>query len=187
MRNPTPQMPGSQRGMTLIISLIFLVILTILGLTVTNTNSVQNRMAGNTRQRDLAFQAAEHALKAAEASISDVNSDAMKYIANVISMDPSAATVAKPNYVLLSGELHANDAYYWKETFDWTTTGSLDVTGISSDLAAANPRYTIEQMPKSACPDDATKTCFYYRVTSHGVGKDSTAAAVLQGMFKFKK
>jgi type IV pilus assembly protein PilX len=176
-----------QRGMTLIISLIFLVLLTILGLSVTNTNSVQTRMAANTRQRDLAFQAAEHAMKAVETGFDDPLNAANLYIQNVILLDPAAATVAKPSYVLLNGETHANDAYYWKETFDWTTTQSTPVTGISSDLAVSQPRYTIEQMPKSTCPEDATKTCFYYRVTARGVGSNAAATSVVQTMLKFKK
>lgn len=176
-----------QRGVTLIIALVFLVILTLLGATVALNNSLQIRMASGTRQRDLAFQAAEHAMKASETALNNVASAESIYIQDVISLDPGAPTATKPDYLLLNGESHSNDATYWKSTFDWTTSGSVAVIGISSDLASANPRYTIEQMPKATCPDDSAKTCFYYRTTAHGVGKDSDAEVVLQSMFKFKK
>lgn len=181
--------PQRQRGFTLIIAMVFLVLLMLLGTTVANNNSMQIRLAGNTRQRDLAFQAAEHALRSAGVALGDTSSEESAYIQDVISKDPAVATVAKPNHVLLNGAAHANDAAYWKNTFDWSTSSSKSVTGISSELAASNPRYAVEQMPKvSPCPGETgTSTCFYYRVTTLGVGKDDTAAVVLQSMYKFKK
>lgn len=179
--------PRRQRGITLIFALIFLILLTMLGGSVAMNNSLQERMAGNTRQRDLAFQATEHALKASDAALGNAASAERVYIDNVIASDPAAATATKPAYLLLNGEGHPNDADYWKNTFDWTTTTSTQVTGVPTSLAASNPRYVIEQMPKASCPDDATKTCFYYRVTSRGVGKDSNAIVILQSMYKIKK
>jgi type IV pilus assembly protein PilX len=179
-------LPVRQRGMTLVMALIFLLVLTLLGTTVAMNNSLQTRMAASTRQRDLAFQAAEHALKAAEAVINTAGSAESLYIQDFVATD-GMATVSKPAHLLLNGELHANDASYWKSTFDWTTSSSNPVIGISSTLAASNPRFTIEQVPKAACPEDATKTCYYFRATALGVGKDNDAAVVLQSMFKFKK
>ena len=52
-----------QQGVTLIVALIFLAILALLGVTVAQTTQLEERMAGNTRDRDLAFQATEAALK----------------------------------------------------------------------------------------------------------------------------
>lgn len=187
MKHLPATLPVRQGGMTLIMALIFLLILTVLGATVATNNSLQTRMAGSTRQRDLALQAAEHSLRTAEAAIYSAASSESLYIQDVIAQDPSAAIVAKPTYVLLNGESHNNDASYWKNTFDWTTNSSNSAIGISSDLTAANPRFVIEQMPKAMCPDDVAKTCFYFRVTARGVGKDAEAAVVLQSMFKFKK
>lgn len=60
-----------QRGIVLMISLLFLVVLTLLGITMMRTNVIEERLAGNSRDWGLAFQAAEAALRDGEA---DVNS-----------------------------------------------------------------------------------------------------------------
>lgn len=175
--------PSRQQGATLIIALVFLVLLTLLGVTVASNNSLQERMAGNTRQRDLAFQAAEFALKTADGVINNAASSERLYISAIIA---GTTPPTKPDDLLLNGESHANDADYWKNTFDWTTTASTQATGISSGLLAANPRYLIEQLPSATCPDDALKTCYYYRATAHGVGKSADAVVILQAMYKFE-
>ena len=58
-----------QRGVTLVISLIFLLLLTILGVTAMNTSTLQEKMSGNLRDQDLAFQAAESALRGGEDAV----------------------------------------------------------------------------------------------------------------------
>ena len=60
------QSPRSQRGAALIISLIFLLLLTIIGVTASQTTILQERMAGNVKDRNMAFQASEAALRAGE-------------------------------------------------------------------------------------------------------------------------
>jgi type IV pilus assembly protein PilX len=59
----------AQRGAALVTSLLLLMVLTIIGVTVMQMSRMQERMAGNTRDLNLAFQAAEGALRGAEAYI----------------------------------------------------------------------------------------------------------------------
>jgi len=54
-------------GIALVVALVFLLVLTILGVTAMQTATLQERMAGNARDRTLALQAAEFALRDAEA------------------------------------------------------------------------------------------------------------------------
>ncbi|WP_200881859.1 pilus assembly PilX family protein [Nitrincola sp. A-D6] len=63
-----------QTGSALIVSLLFLLILTILGVAGIQTTSMQERMSGNMRDRNMAFQAAEGALRGGEEYVRD-NSD----------------------------------------------------------------------------------------------------------------
>lgn len=63
-----------ERGVSLVVSLIFLIILTILGLTAMRVATLEERMSGNARDRSIAFQAAEAALRDAESDI-----DCLKY------------------------------------------------------------------------------------------------------------
>ncbi len=60
-----------QSGAALVTGLIFLVILTLLGISAVRTASMEERMSGNLRDRNLALQAAEMALRYAEQHIRD--------------------------------------------------------------------------------------------------------------------
>jgi len=55
-----------QSGSALIISLVFLLILTMIGIASIQDSTLQERMAGNERDRNLAFQTAEAALRVGE-------------------------------------------------------------------------------------------------------------------------
>ncbi len=58
-----------QQGVVLMVALVFLIIITMLGLTAMRTNIIEERLAGNSRDWALAFQAAEAALRDAEKDI----------------------------------------------------------------------------------------------------------------------
>lgn len=56
----------SERGAVLLVSLVMLLLLTLIGLAGMRMAQLEERMAGNLRDRQLAFQAAEAALRAGE-------------------------------------------------------------------------------------------------------------------------
>lgn len=58
-----------QRGAILVVSLLLLLVMTVLALTASQTTRLQERMAGNARDLDLAFQAGEAGLRGAEKRI----------------------------------------------------------------------------------------------------------------------
>lgn len=62
-----------QSGVVLVISLIMLVLLTLLGITAMQVNSLEEKMAGNSKDKNIAFQAAEAALRDAETDIKSSN------------------------------------------------------------------------------------------------------------------
>lgn len=64
--------PAGQRGAALFISLMFLIILTLIGLSAANVGIMQERMAGNVRDTNVAFQQAEASLRAVEQRLQDV-------------------------------------------------------------------------------------------------------------------
>jgi len=63
--NLTKPFGQSQRGSTLLISLVLLLMLTLLALSQARTSVLQQRMAGNLQQQTLAFQMAENGIAAA--------------------------------------------------------------------------------------------------------------------------
>lgn len=88
----------SQRGAALIVALIFLVMLTLLGITASSVTGQEERMTGNTRDRDLAFEAAEAAMRDAESRLTDST-----FRGSATTLDVTLA----------------NDAAYWN-AYDWS-------------------------------------------------------------------
>ena len=60
---------SNQRGLSLVTTLLFMVAALVLGVSVMGVNVMQERMLGNAKDRDLAFQVAEAALRDAELDI----------------------------------------------------------------------------------------------------------------------
>ena len=82
----------NQRGATLIIALIMLLLLTIIGLSSMRGPSLQESMAGNMRDSHLALQAAEAALRQGE---NVVNKKFMTNTLDALSSTPLAGTYNK--------------------------------------------------------------------------------------------
>ena len=183
--------PQQQQGITLIIALIFLVVLTLLGVTVASNNTLQERMAGNTRNRDLAFQSAEFALQAASATLNDTSSGIRTYIDDIIA---GTTLPNQPTGFLTNGEAHDNDAAYWSkpggcavgaaDCFHWNVAANaVTVAGLTNGLTASSPQYVVEQMPTA---NISGTTTYFFRITARGVGKSSDAVVILQTMYKFQ-
>lgn len=66
MKHIQPYNINRQRGSILVVSLMILVVLTMIGVSSMSTTSLQEKMAGNFRDRQIAFQAAEYTLAYAE-------------------------------------------------------------------------------------------------------------------------
>ncbi|MDG4596188.1 MAG: PilX N-terminal domain-containing pilus assembly protein [Candidatus Contendobacter sp.] len=197
----------TQRGATLIIALLLLVMIAMYGIPAA-MNSMQNeRMTGNTRNRDLAFQATEHAIKAAETWLfaqTDATLNALAPANLPCTAVPDDADPTPGDGILPNGECHPNDAAYWQNTFDWAANAVTPTgTALGASLVATQPRYVVERMPNACTPSGALptgnppETCptggtppdrigHYYRITARGVGQDSNAVVILQTMYVFQ-
>ncbi len=158
-----PSMPprSRQQGVTLIVALIFLAMLMLLGVTVAKTSSLEERMAGNTRDRDLALQAAEAALKDAEADLSG-------FLAAATPFDGSTAGL------IAFDAANANHAEYW-DAYDWDNASQLadaDLGGV-----AEQPRYVIERLPDVV-------TTQRFRITARGIGSGASTVVILQAGYE---
>ena len=113
-------LPSGQRGVTLIVAMIFLAILALLGVTVAQTTQLEDRMEGNTRDRDLAFQATEAALEWASV--------------NLATLSAAAPSINNANN---------DDAVYWNSI----PAGAIQLTSanITVNGLAGYPRIWVEQ------------------------------------------
>lgn len=158
----------NERGASLLVALIFLVIMAMLGVTVANVTTMQERMAGHTRDRDLALQAAEAALRDAETRLQDASFRSSG--TDVIDYDPTLG----------------NDADFWEKCFTEKTTPCLATAqhepehalpGAGSPGALADqPKYVVERKPL----DGSTEV---FRVTARAVGGSPDAVVILQAEF----
>lgn len=147
-----------QQGATLIVALIFLAILALLGVTVAQTTQLEERMASNTRDRDLALQATEAALSWAGVNM-------------------AALSAAAPQLNTALG----NNAAYWS-AYNWAGS-STQLTGanITVNGLATYPQLVVQR--RGGVPPPGTSA--NYRVTARGVGATSNAVVILQAEYVY--
>lgn len=161
-----------QCGSVLAIALIFLLLMTLLGVTAMRTTTMQERMAGNVRDRNLAFQAAEVALREGESFI----------VANPAAVYSNADGLYQPP--------GADEHNHW-DVIDWLADGNSRATSASLDDVARQPRYIIEEMaagsteiPASVEADAPLTETRVYRVTAMGWGGNINTQVMLQSRFR---
>jgi len=172
-----------QRGAVLIISMIILLMMTILGVTSMRTTALEERMAGNARDRYVAFEAAESALI-----------DAETYIQTIVTKNPFDLDG--------SDGLYSDDSSFGKieEYVDWDggdpAKGYLTATNIGTGEGLGTPpKYVIQLLPSDETiggdtvnlgnyGDVAAKTgTTLVRITARGTGGSDNSVIFLQTVF----
>ncbi|MCP3868166.1 MAG: pilus assembly protein PilZ [Gammaproteobacteria bacterium] len=173
---------GRQRGAILITALMILLLMTLFGLSTMDTNILEEKMAGNMRDRNVAFQAAESALRAAErwllAQTVLPNISATGNIRDVNAIDP---------------DTEADKAWWVEADGAWWKNPANNAKAHTGDAmlpdVAEQPAYIIEKLPPRAdsleagqALDDADT---YLQVTARGVGGSETTVVILQSVYKW--
>ncbi|MEW5789722.1 MAG: PilX N-terminal domain-containing pilus assembly protein [Pseudomonadota bacterium] len=189
-----PAAPGRQRGATLLAGLIFLIILTLIGVTASRVSILEERMAGNLRDRAVALQAAEMALRDAERDLSgeygatNPRPDNIENLGN-FSEDCGASTGGSDDD---DGLCYNGADGYASGDEPWITnsmTGAPSVEyGQFTDaqeipLVSAQPRYVIEGTQRAVAGSGDDKT-YYYRITVRAQGIDSNTVVWLQETYR---
>jgi type IV pilus assembly protein PilX len=155
----------------MIIALIMLVAMTLIGVTSLSSTTMEERMAGNLREINIAFQAAEAALREGEDFL-------------------EAATL--PDFDGTDGLYQpaaAGDPHVWEIATNWSGTNSRQYTGNIVDLAET-PRIMIEELPPVPAPggtktsDTPAPETGMYRVTARAVGRSDSTVVMLQSTYK---
>lgn len=180
-----------QRGATLIVALMFLLILTILGVSSLSTVTLEERMAGNVKDVNTAFQAAESALRDGEADMANISA---------ATVFPSTAGTCVAG---LCSQAAVGGTDVWNTSI-WSGATSKVYGSVSGATAlskvASQPRYIIEDIPDPTSPPAdkkaqgggvSAKNSFdqtqggtsggeYYRITARGTGASDTTQVILQ-------
>lgn len=157
-----------ERGVALVMAMVFLMLLTIVALASVNSSSLEEKMAGNTQDRNIAFQAAETALVKAE---------------EWIRTQPSAPATASPSTGLYDPS--STTTPVWNTANLWTsanvvrypctpTTPSGCGTGL--ERVGTQPKYIIEIMGVAGSNR-------VFRITARGTGASDNSVVMLQSTF----
>lgn len=162
--------PHGQRGMALITALLLLLVLTIMALSMFRSYGTQERIAGNTRDKQRALNAAVSAQQSAEAWL--------------LSGAAPATGACNPGFVSsLTGEVCSNpivnvSSLPWAGGVTDTQFTSNPINGISNTIIAASP--TAHATADAYSGATLTQTASYYAapvfyVTDLGANKDPNA------------
>jgi type IV pilus assembly protein PilX len=158
-----------QRGAVLVVGLIFLSLMTLIGVTAFTVATQEERIAGNTRDRNRAFEAAEAALRECERYLSGA-------VPPVFSDD---GTVDRGMYT--PPAYGAKDRW---ETINWSTDPARVLTGRAG--VAEQPRCIVQRMATVRSSNASQRaelpqpTAWSYQVTARGVGANPFTTVLLQ-------
>lgn len=170
-----------QRGASLVVALVFLLILTVIGVTAMSTSTLDEKMAGNLKDRFVAFQTAESTLRDAEQAI------------KLNSYGASSFTSACTNGLCLP----STSDPVWLASTNWSVARPYgSVTGAPALPDVVTPQYLIEDVKDPtggqgsagslgtgfgpAAPLAASN---YYRITARSTGASGKAEVMLQEIY----
>ncbi len=170
----------TQQGSALVVSLLILLVLTLIGVTSMSTTSLQGKMAANSRESNLALQAAESALRSGESELGSAT-------------PPEGYDDACDNGLCLPS---TTGTPQWS-TINWATNARsyniVNNAALPEIPATLQPKYIIEKMPPASLPGDAISNLGnygggsglqYYRITASATGANGSAAVMLQSVYQ---
>jgi type IV pilus assembly protein PilX len=182
-----PPQPERQRGAVLVVSLLLLLVMTILALGASQTTRIQERMAGNTRDYDLAFQSAEAALRTAERLIDDPALTAAPLPCSSGRCRVYELNVIPDDYADRPRSWWDANAWSYSPDNAWNPTAGEATLG-AGGLELRDPQFFIEELEE--VPDSLTipptgppPSRIYYRITSRAEGGTQSAQVLLQSTF----
>jgi len=173
-----------QQGAVLIVSMVMLILLTLIGITGVGTSSLEEKMASNARDKDLAFQAAEAALREGENFL------------NTVIVSPAAAFNGTTNGLYPTGAVATT---LFDVSANWDNTNSLaypdpNLNSVKLNAVTSQPRYIIEYLGEMGDTSDSLNISGYgessglgsvtaARISARGTGGTDDAVVYLQSHF----
>ncbi len=164
-----------QAGMALFVALIILILLSVIGINAMMTTTMEEKMAGNTRDHYLAFQAAETGLIAAE-----------DFVETLVTLAEFSET--GNNGLFLLGD---PDDPVPSEVLDWESSNKLRVISDNLQEVYVAPKYIVEHTTTLIAEEDnlnlgnygegtGAGTVEVFRITAYGKGGVAGSRVLLQ-------
>jgi len=165
---------GQQQGIALVVALILLVVMTLVGLSGLRTVTLEERMTSHTFDRSISFQAAEAALKEAEAFIQLNQALPALQPALGVACNVANGVCGAPNPATLER--------WFEGTTPWFSATALTNGGIS-----ITPQYIIEYLGNgfSCSPGvvGSATNCSRYRITARSNAGADRSVVLLQSIY----
>jgi type IV pilus assembly protein PilX len=160
-----------ERGSILVIGMLTLVVLSLVGVSATNTSTIESGISGNDKAQKETFFATELGLTVAEAALESL---------------PSRPDFNEDTIV---GHYAKNTQPDWHD-LNWDNTDTIEAPASSmppSLQVAERPRYTLEerrfQRDSLTTGIGVPTGIYYFNVTTRGVGATNTAKEVLRTIY----
>ena len=178
----TGRMPGRTRGAVLFISLMFLIILTLIGISAANVSVMQERMAGNVRETNDAFQRAESTLRAIEDNLTTAatgsggfaNIPIWPEILTSLSMSVNDCTMSEADV----------NTWPWQpfsQTINGQTVNTSFVVVSLTDFELGGVIYGSPCRPMNEA--NPTPTAQYFLVAARALGDAGVGDVIVQSIF----
>lgn len=172
-----------QSGAVLVISLLLLLVMTLLGLGASQSTRLQERMAGNQRDQEVALQGAEASLRAAERRLSPMVS---AVLTRCRTPDDDCDSYEKRILINAATQVEldlANQANSWWEDFGKEYADAEGLTAVK-----AIPQYVVEHRAEvrevlSVGDSNLDTVRDFYMVTARSSGMTDTAQVVIQSTY----
>lgn len=173
---------SSDRGAILIFCLVFLLILTMMGVSSMESTVLEERMAGNMQDYNAAFEAAESSLSTAEDWLYE------QYLWPTTSNDGATSVWARDVM-----DPNGTDSLHWwqdssRKAYSWWDSNAIEVTGV--DGVASDPKYIIEEFVEINTGQSLaigtgiqSRVRVFHRITARGTGATDSAVVRLQSTF----
>jgi type IV pilus assembly protein PilX len=198
---------GRQRGAILFVAMVFLILITLLALTASNTSVLQERMTGGIRNNQLALMGAESALRNVEWTIWDRSNGASG--ANKLDCSVSGGATGDACYMVRAPNATVTA---FRNARNWLPTSSdganayntYTMTGLSNaqttSTLANQPRYLIEDLgivlpPNSPSSGEgggrmpvgtagaANQTLYSFRINARSAGGNQGSVRAVESYF----
>jgi type IV pilus assembly protein PilX len=165
---------NAQRGAALVVALIMLLVMTVLGITAMQVTRMEERMAGNSRDINLAFQGAEAGLRDGEDRIAAMTTRPLPC---------SAAPCAVWRRDFLAQDLRDQLIGWWNTNgTEYGVAGTPELTEITRDpiVVTESLGFVPDSLSIGHGPPEGRD---FYRVTATSTGASDTANAVLESTY----
>lgn len=190
----TPSIAQHQSGVVLVISLIMLLALTLIGITSSSVTGLEEKMAANSKDKNLAFQAAETTLRFVEGSL--ITRPVFNYSADYLTqgqggfyslVDSMGSPKLDSNGVAWKPFYNSVDWYSTTKvaTYNNVTTGGKKLVGLSrppvyiiEEISSTSLGKTPESLEGGTSITTTEGRIVTFRITAHGWGSNNAGATV---------